>query len=83
MEPEHDDEQPVDWATFWAVPGNPNAAAEGLHCTLLDERPIESLPELFLPGMLIEITVLPEVGFPTGGVKSICQPGTMSGYSSR
>ena len=59
------------------------AAAEGLHCTLLDERPIESLPELFLPGMLIEITVLPEVSFPTGGVKSICQPGTMTGYSSR
>ncbi len=58
------------------------AAAEGLNCTLLDERPVESLPELFLPGMLIEITVLPEVGFPTDGVKSICQPGTMTGYSS-
>jgi release factor glutamine methyltransferase len=31
------------------------AAAEGLVCELLDERRLEDLPELFLPGMLIEV----------------------------
>lgn len=30
---------------------------EGLECELLDERRLEDLPELFLPGMLIELRV--------------------------
>ena len=29
----------------------------GLNCRILDERRLEDLPELFLPGMLLEITV--------------------------
>lgn len=33
------------------------AAEEGLHCTLLDDRDLNTLPEVFLPGMLIEIRV--------------------------
>ena len=33
------------------------AAEQNLSCTLLDDRPLESLPEVFLPGMLIEIRV--------------------------
>jgi 16S rRNA G966 N2-methylase RsmD len=33
------------------------AAEQQLSCTLLDDRPLESLPEIFLPGMLIEIRV--------------------------
>ena len=33
------------------------AAAENLSCTILDERKLDELPEVFLPGMLIEITV--------------------------
>lgn len=33
------------------------AATAQLSCTLLDDRPLESLPELFLPGMLIELRV--------------------------
>lgn len=33
------------------------AAEQQLSCTLLDDRPLESLPEVFLPGMLIEIRV--------------------------
>ncbi|MFO1003011.1 MAG: methyltransferase [Planctomycetaceae bacterium] len=33
------------------------AAEQKLSCTLLDDRPLESLPEVFLPGMLIEIRV--------------------------
>ena len=33
------------------------AADEKLQCRLLDERSLDTLPELFLPGMLIEITV--------------------------
>lgn len=33
------------------------AALEDLNCTILDERKLESLPETFLPGMLIEISV--------------------------
>ena len=35
------------------------AAQENLHCRLLDDRSLEALPELFLPGMLIEIRVDP------------------------
>ncbi len=34
------------------------AAAEKLRCDLLDDRELSELPELFLPGMLIEISVL-------------------------
>lgn len=33
------------------------AAEQQLSCRLLDDRPLESLPEVFLPGMLIEIRV--------------------------
>lgn len=33
------------------------AEREGLECRLLDERRLEDLPELFLPGLLIELTV--------------------------
>ncbi len=33
------------------------AAENQLSCTLRDDRPLESLPEVFLPGMLIEIRV--------------------------
>jgi hypothetical protein len=33
------------------------ADEQKLSCTLLDDRPLESLPEVFLPGMLIEIRV--------------------------
>jgi methylase of polypeptide subunit release factors len=33
------------------------AADEKLQCRLLEERSLDTLPELFLPGMLIEITV--------------------------
>lgn len=33
------------------------AEEQKLSCTLLDDRPLESLPEVFLPGMLIEIRV--------------------------
>lgn len=33
------------------------AADQQLSCTLLDDRSLESLPEVFLPGMLIEIRV--------------------------
>jgi methylase of polypeptide subunit release factors len=33
------------------------AAAEKLNCTILDERKLDELTELFLPGMLIEISV--------------------------
>ncbi len=33
------------------------AAEQQLNCRLLDERDLAALPELFLPGMLIEITV--------------------------
>lgn len=33
------------------------AADVGLNCRRLDERRLEDLPELFLPGMLLEITV--------------------------
>jgi len=33
------------------------AAQENLSCVLRDERSLDTLPELFLPGMLIEITV--------------------------
>jgi hypothetical protein len=33
------------------------AAEQQLSCTLLDDRALESLPEIFLPGMLIEIRV--------------------------
>ncbi len=33
------------------------AARENLSCVLRDERSLDTLPELFLPGMLIEITV--------------------------
>jgi release factor glutamine methyltransferase len=33
------------------------AAKESLECRLLDERKLEELPEVFLPGMLIELTV--------------------------
>ena len=35
------------------------AAQENLQCRLLDDRSLHSLPELFLPGMLIEIRVEP------------------------
>lgn len=35
------------------------AAQENLQCRLLDDRSLDSLPELFLPGMLIEIRVEP------------------------
>lgn len=33
------------------------AAEESLTCRILDDRQLDQLPELFLPGMLIEITV--------------------------
>lgn len=33
------------------------AAEAGLDCRILDERSVDTLPELFLPGMLLEITV--------------------------
>jgi len=33
------------------------AASENLNCTILDDRTLDELPELFLPGMLLEITV--------------------------
>lgn len=33
------------------------ASEQQLSCTLLDDRKLESLPEIFLPGMLIEIRV--------------------------
>ncbi|MBL8811314.1 MAG: 50S ribosomal protein L11 methyltransferase [Planctomycetaceae bacterium] len=33
------------------------AAKEELECRLLDDRSLDTLPEVFLPGMLIEITV--------------------------
>lgn len=33
------------------------AAEQKLSCKLLDDRPLESLPEVFLPGMLIEIRI--------------------------
>lgn len=33
------------------------ASAERLSCTILDERQLKDLPEVFLPGMLIEIRV--------------------------
>lgn len=35
------------------------AGEEQLQCQLLDDRSLDSLPELFLPGMLIEIRVAP------------------------
>lgn len=33
------------------------AAAENLNCTILDERQLNDLPEVFLPGMLLDISV--------------------------
>ncbi|MCA9066288.1 MAG: hypothetical protein KDA96_24645, partial [Planctomycetaceae bacterium] len=33
------------------------AAEEQLNCRILDNRSLEELPEVFLPGMLLEITV--------------------------
>lgn len=36
------------------------AAKDRLDCRILDDRTLDSLPEVFLPGMLIEITVPPE-----------------------
>ena len=33
------------------------AATENLDCKLLDDRSLDELPEVFLPGMLIEITI--------------------------
>lgn len=42
------------------------SAAEGLECELLDERRLEDLPELFLPGMLIELRVAGETGDVSG-----------------
>jgi release factor glutamine methyltransferase len=43
------------------------AATEGLECELLDDRRLEDLPELFLPGMLIELRLGRRVGGGVGG----------------
>ena len=44
MEQEDDNEQSVDWTTFCPDPGNPNAAAEGLH-RFVDHLLSSGIPE--------------------------------------